>query len=220
MKDYRKFVFVLIAVALVNLIAMLIVMPDPSVQVPVHFNYNFEVDRMGSAWMLPVFPAITLLFTIGIAVEQKIRGRDYANNKPLTIFACAFVALFIAIGWVMYAMMGSGAQMGEQVEMPLDLIMGLGMSVLFIIMGNYMPVIKPNRTFGIKIPATFKSEEIWRRTHRFAGPVFVAGGAFSAVMALIGHFADLSWLIFVGLMVGIFAPCIIVLIYAHRLAKD
>jgi len=199
---------------------MLMVMPDPSVQVPVHFNYNFEVDRMGSALMLIVVPAVTLLFSVGIAVEQKIRGRDYANNKPLTIFACGFVALFIALGWVLYAMLGSGAQMGERVDMPLDLVLGLGMSVLFVIMGNYLPVIRPNRTFGIRIAATLNNEEVWRKTHRFAGPLFVIGGMISAVAALIGHFAGLGWMVFAGMAVGVFGPCIAVFVYARRQAGN
>jgi uncharacterized membrane protein len=175
---------------------------------------------MGSPWMMVIFPSVTLVFTIAMAVEEKLRGRDYANNKQLTIFAVAFVAFFIALGWVMYAMCGTGAQLGDTVNMPLDLFMGLGFSVLFIVMGNYLPTVKPNRTFGIRVPATFRNEEVWKKTHRFAGRATVLGGFFALVMSLVGYFTGASWLIFVGLMLGVFAPMVVILIYAKKVEKQ
>ena len=218
-KNYIKIIYGLIAVALINFVIMLALIPKLPAEIPVHFNYRFEVDGMGTPWFMALFPSITLIFTIAMAVEQKIRGRDYANNKPLTIFAVAFVAFFIALGWVMYAMSGTGAQMGDTTSVPLDLIMGLGFSVLFIVMGNYMPTVKPNRTFGIRVPATFRNEEVWKKTHRFAGRAYVIGGAFAGIMALAGHFTDTSWLIFVGLMLGVFGSSIVILIYSKRVEK-
>ena len=219
-KNYIKIIYVLIAVALINFAVMLSLIPGLPEQIPTHFNYRFEVDAMGSPWFMIVVPSVTLAFTIAMAVEQKLRGRDYANNKPLTIFAVAFVALFIALGWVLYAMSGTGAQMGDTTAIPLDLIMGLGMGLLFVVMGNYLPTVKPNRTFGIRVPATFRNEEVWKKTHRFAGRAYVLGGVFTMIMTLIGHFADLSWLIFVGLMLGVFGATIVILIYSKRVERQ
>lgn len=219
-KNYIRIIYVLIAVALVNLIIMLSLIPNLPESIPVHFNYRFEVDAMGTRWFLAVIPSITLVFTVAMAAEQKIRGKDYANNKPLTVFAVAFVAFFIALGWVMYAMCGTGAQLGDTVNMPLDLFMGLGFSALFIVLGNYMPTIKPNRTFGVRIPATFRNEEVWKKTHRFAGRATVLGGFFALVMSLVGYFIGASWLIFVGLMLGVFAPMVVILIYAKKVEKQ
>ena len=220
MKDYRKIVYVLIAVSLVNLAAMLCVIPGVPENIPTHFNYRFEVDAMGSRWFLAIVPSITAVFSLSMAVEQWIRGKNYANNKPLSIFAVVFVALFITLGWTLYAMSGTGAQLGDTTSVPLDLIIGLGMSVLFIVMGNYLPTVKQNRTFGIKLKVTFDSEEVWRRTHRFGGRVMVIGGFFSAICALVGYFTGLQWLIFAGLMLGVFGSCLIILIYAKRVSRE
>ncbi|MBQ9952148.1 MAG: SdpI family protein [Clostridia bacterium] len=219
MKNYLKVIYVLIAVAAVNLIVMLSLIPNLPESIPVHFNYRFEVDRMGTRWFLAVIPSITLVFSIAMMVEQKIRGKDYANNKPLTVFAVAFVAFFIALGWVLYAMSGTGAQMGDTTSMPMDLIIGLGMSALFIVMGNYLPTVKQNRTFGIKMRATFESEEVWKKTHRYAGRAYVLGGFFTMFMSLIGYFIGASWLIFVGLILGVFGSNLVILIYALRLDR-
>lgn len=219
MKNYIKVIYGLIAVALINLIVMLSIIPGLPESIPTHFNYRFEVDAMGSKWFLAVIPAITLVFTIAMAVEQKIRGRGYANNKPLTIFAVGFVAMFIALGWTLFAMSGTGAQMGDTTSVPLDLVIGLGMSVLFIVMGNYLPTVKQNRTFGIKLRATFESEEVWKRAHRFGGVAYVIGGVVSMVFALVGYFTGVKWLIFAGLMLGVFGSSLIILVYTLRLSK-
>ncbi len=219
MKLYKKVSFWMILASAVNLIAMALLVRTLPDQVPTHFNINFEVDAMGSPWFLVTFPAITLLFSIYIAVELKLRGEKYANRKSLSIFSGAFVALFIAIGWVLYAMMGTGAQMGDKTEVPLDLVMGLGMSILFIIMGNYLPTVRQNRTFGIRVRATLNDEQVWNKAHRFGGRMFVIGGILSAICSLIGHFADLPWLIFAGLNVGIFGPMAVIFIYIAKIKR-
>lgn len=218
-KNYIRIIYVLIAVAAVNLIVMLSLIPGLPAEIPTHFNYRFEVDAMGSPWFMAVIPSITLVFTVAMAAEQKIRGKDYANNKPLTITAVAFVTLFTALGWTLYAMCSTGAQMGDVTTVPFDLIIGLGMPALFIVLGNYMPTIKPNRTFGMRIPATFRSEETWKKTHRFSGPVTVAGGLFSMVCTLVGYFTGAKWLILTGIFVGVIGSCLVSLIYALRLDR-
>ena len=219
MKNYRRRVYALIAAAAVNLIVMLSLIPGLPEKVPCHFNYEFIVDGMGSRWFMALCPAITLAFAVSIAVELKIRGYSYANTKPLTIFAVVFEAFFIALGWMLFAMCGTGAQLGDRVKMPLDLLMNLGMSILFIVLGNYLPTVQPNRTFGIKMKKTLNNEEIWRRTHRFGGPVFVCAGIFSAVCGLIGYFGNIAWLSFAGLVGGIFGAIVIIMIYAAKQAE-
>ena len=56
--------------------------------------------------------------------------------------------------------------------------------LLFIGLGNYLPRVRPNFTFGIRTPWTLASEEVWRRTHRASGPVFVAAGIATLIAAL------------------------------------
>jgi uncharacterized membrane protein len=51
----------------------------------------------------------------------------------------------------------------------------LGMLVWFAVMGNYMPKLRPNRFVGIRTPWTLKSPEVWNRTHRLFGPIFLIG---------------------------------------------
>ena len=73
-KNYIKVIYALIAVALVNLAVMLSVIQNLPAEIPVHFNYRFEVDRMGTRWFLAIIPSVPVLFSISMAVEQKIPG--------------------------------------------------------------------------------------------------------------------------------------------------
>ena len=45
-----------------------------------------------------------------------------------------------------------------------------------------MGKIKPNWFMGIRTPWTLSSEEVWNKTHRFGGKIFIAGGFIMMVM--------------------------------------
>ncbi len=50
------------------------------------------------------------------------------------------------------------------------------LGIMFIIIGNYLPKCKQNRTLGIKLSWTLANEENWNKTHRFGGKVGVICG--------------------------------------------
>ena len=54
-------------------------------------------------------------------------------------------------------------------------IVTLGMLILFAVMGNYFPKLRPNRFVGIRTPWTLKSPEVWMRTHRLFGAIMLIG---------------------------------------------
>lgn len=48
--------------------------------------------------------------------------------------------------------------------------------LLFIFIGNLSPKFKPNYFVGIRTPWTLSNEDVWKKTHRFGGKVFVITG--------------------------------------------
>jgi uncharacterized membrane protein len=48
--------------------------------------------------------------------------------------------------------------------------------ILLIFVGNLAPKFKPNYFVGIRTPWTLASEDVWKKTHRFGGKVFVISG--------------------------------------------
>ena len=61
-------------------------------------------------------------------------------------------------------------------HVPLLVVAQLLMGGLFIVLGNYSGKVRRNYFIGIRTPWTLASEEVWSRTHRFGGWVFVIAG--------------------------------------------
>ena len=65
-----------------------------------------------------------------------------------------------------------------------------GIGVLFIIMGNFMPQVKQNYTFGCRTPWALSDEHNWQRTQRMGGITFVVMGI-AFLGGLLGDIATL-----------------------------
>ena len=61
-----------------------------------------------------------------------------------------------------------------------------GIGVLFIIMGNFMPQIKQNYTFGCRTPWALNDAHNWQRTQRMGGYTFIVMGIVLLVLAFFG----------------------------------
>ncbi len=70
--------------------------------------------------------------------------------------------------------------------MSVERIVPIAVGLLFIVLGNYMGKIRKNFFIGIRTPWTLASDEVWARTHRLGGYLFVAAGALMVVMPLVG----------------------------------
>ena len=66
--------------------------------------------------------------------------------------------------------------MALEIEMPIDQIVKIGVSLLFIVRGNYLGQIRPNDTFGIRTPWTLANEQVWIKTHRMSSYAYVLSG--------------------------------------------
>lgn len=71
-------------------------------------------------------------------------------------------------------------------EMHISTVVPVFVGLLFLILGNYLPKIRQNRTMGIRLPWTLASGENWNRTHRLAGFLWVAGGLLLILLTLLG----------------------------------
>ena len=53
--------------------------------------------------------------------------------------------------------------------------------LLFVVLGRAMTNVAPNRLMGIRYPATFADDRVWRDTHARYGPIFARIGWVSLV---------------------------------------
>lgn len=61
-------------------------------------------------------------------------------------------------------------------SIPVEKAVPGGISVLFIFLGNLMGKIRWNYFIGIRLPWTLANQDVWNKTHRFAGKLLVAAG--------------------------------------------
>ena len=63
----------------------------------------------------------------------------------------------------------------------------VALGALFVVLGNYMPKMRRNFFVGIRTPWTLADEDVWFRTHRLGGVLFVIGGVLLMVFGPFLH---------------------------------
>lgn len=207
----------LLAITITNFLATIVGFCLIGNSVPMHMNINMIVDSLGSPWWAIFLPIIPILCSIGLLIESKIRGKDYKNKKYLSIIIYALCMFFIYINWLLFAFLSSNLQIGEKWKISFEICLGIPLGVLFMTMGNYMPVIKQNKTLGIKTKSTLSSEEIWTKTHRLCGILAVSSGFALIVFAIAAGLSKISWIFFGCLILAVIMSAIVPMIYARTL---
>lgn len=133
-----------------------------------------------------------VLLTITPKIDPKKKNYDKFSKGYMIINYSVVVLLFLV------NMLVIGVGLGYDIPMnstPLILV-----GLLFIVIGNYLPQCKPNYFVGIKTPWTLSNEEVWRKTHRFSGKVFVVLG----IIMILSVFVPVTWksFVMVGIIIG------------------
>ncbi|EHQ90875.1 SdpI family protein [Desulfosporosinus youngiae] len=172
-RDGRLFIILSGIVVLVSLIAGLILYPQLPEQVPSHWNAAGEIDgymgRLGGAFFLP---AVMLGLLIMLTVIPKIDPKKRNYQSMGKVYSLVVFTIIVFMGAIYAGTIA--AVYGHPMAVPRIAMPGIGL--LLIILGNYMGKIKYNYTFGIRTPWTLASEEVWYKTHRVMGPLWVVGG--------------------------------------------
>ena len=68
----------------------------------------------------------------------------------------------------------------------IGLIAPMLVGILFVVIGNVLPLARPNFMYGIRTPWTLSNDRVWARTHRFGGySMTIAGLAMIAASILL-----------------------------------
>lgn len=151
-------------------------------RIPIHWNIVGQIDQYGSKmWGVIGFPSIImgtyLLMVILPAIDPKWKNYKLFEGT-YNIIRTAIIVLLAAIYWItLLPVMGYDLRIDKSVPFI--------MSIMFIVLGNYMGRIKQNFFVGIKTPWTLNDNEIWTKTHRLAGKLWVAGGMITAITSIV-----------------------------------
>lgn len=167
-------------VAVVTLASML-AYPDMADRVPTHWNAAGEVDGYSSRLKAAALgPSLALGVWIVMWAIPKISPKGFRTSgftPVINLFQVVLVAFMAGIGGIIIA-----AGLGHSVSV--EWLIPLGTGLLMIILGNYLNKVRKNFFVGIRTPWTLASDEVWARTHRLGGYLFVAAGALIAVSGL------------------------------------
>ncbi|MCC6397412.1 MAG: SdpI family protein [Bacteroidetes bacterium] len=157
--------------------------PDLPERVPSHFDVEgMPDDTMSRTMFLFGIPAgvalLYLLLTFLPTIDplwKRIKPR-----YPVLLLLRDFVVGFLLM---MYIITIIAVKEGR-----LSLVaMGVGLGILFALIGNYLPKVPRNWFFGIRTPWTLASEEVWKKTHVVGGWMFVASGILTAILSFAGY---------------------------------
>lgn len=144
-------------------------MPD---QIPTRWNLQGEVTAYGSKAMgLLIMPSVNLIVYLILLYLPIIdpKKRIKIDQKPIPVLRTLTVVLLVALhGWIIMNSMSSEPQTQSWLL--------LGLSIFFLVMGNYLRTIEPNYFIGIRVPWALEDAENWRKTHKIGSYVWVAGG--------------------------------------------
>lgn len=168
MKHNKAILAVILLAFLFNL-TIFAHLPD---KIPLHWNFRGEVDSYGSKYMSFMFPAWMLVIYLGMMYLPRFDPKREAYTKH----AKAYEVIRASIIFFLFTLYVASMVFALGYPVKIDMVTRIGIGVLLIVLGNYMAQIRHNYFFGIKLPWTLADEDVWRKTHRFGGFLFVGIG--------------------------------------------
>lgn len=138
--------------------------------IPMHFNIHGEVDSFAPKIFIIINPTILFILNL-IVIFVKYNDPKIKNVPKKLLKILLFIIPFMSLVMVSFTIFISlGYNLRIQVIMPILI------SVIFILIGNYLPKCKRNYTVGIRLPWTLHNDNVWIKTHRLGGFLFVITG--------------------------------------------
>jgi uncharacterized membrane protein len=155
-----------------------------SATVPMHWNAAGEPNGYGPAWLsFLLMPAISAGLVALFALIPRIEPRRANLLKSSSAYVTVATAVLVLMLGVQVAIVAAGA--GYNV--PIAPIIGGGVGLLFVVLGNVMTTVRNNFMFGIRTPWTLTSDLAWDKTHRLIGRLWVVGGIGMFLSSLLGR---------------------------------
>lgn len=169
----------LIVMSAVFAVALYPRLPDP---MPTHWNWSGAADGfMPKPWGVFLISFMMAGVALLLAVLPRISPRGFALSPFVRVYdvlQTVVVAFFAFVN-------GVALLTAADVRLSMDRWIFAGLGLLLAVLGNLLGKTTKNFFFGVRTPWTLASDEVWLRTHRLAGKLFVAAGflVFAASLA-------------------------------------
>jgi uncharacterized membrane protein len=198
-----------IGMVVVALALSAILYPRLPEKMPTHWNLAGQVNGYTSRAVGVCAVPLTMLFVFALL---EILPRTSPRGFEVSASSRAYAAIEISVITLLFAIhcLILAASLGTHVEM--QIVIPLLVGALFIVIGNYLGKFSRNFFVGVRTPWTLASEEVWFRTHRMAGPLFVAGGI---IMMIVLPFAQRPGVMRIALIAIIIVVAVVPIVYSY-----
>ena len=193
---------------LLPLVFSALVYKDLPEQVAIHFDVHGVADNYASkafaAFGLPILLALmNVLLQIALTSDPKRdpSAKIYTLSRwilaPFSLFTSS-LTLLIALGH----------------PIKVERIVPLFVSIILLLIANYLPKCKQNYTIGIKLPWTLASQTNWRKTHRLAGWLYCIISIIFILSIILNW--NVAFIFFIGLALMLVVPVVYSFFYHLR----
>lgn len=205
----------LLLVGLMPVIAAILWYDRLPESIAVHFGISGEPNGYQNKATFLWFAG---LLTLGLPLFMKLTRYIDPKRENYEKFEGAFEAVRIALSLLMAGVVGFilAYNLGYQVNIQMFVLLTVGL--LYVITGNYMGQFRFNYLIGIKTPWTLADPEVWRRTHRFAAPVWVVAGIVAVICAFLPGIIAV-WIFGTAIAVSVILPMVYSYVQFRRIRK-
>ena len=191
---------------------------DADAQVPLHWGLDGQPDRYGSVFeALIVMPAVFTGVAALLAVFPMIdpRGRNLRRSSSAYLVSWLGIMALLTAIHVAVVLSATGRLENDGADVMPQLV-GSGVSILLIAIGNMLGKARPNWFFGIRTPWTLSSDLAWDKTHRVTGRLMVLGGIamLAAILFLPSSYS------FAVILLGSVVPALFGIAYSYLVWKS
>jgi uncharacterized membrane protein len=184
-------------------------LPD---KIPTHWNATGQADGFSGRSGVFIIPVMYLVISILLFIlpfmevfrENMLKIYKYYSAFKI-IFGVFFTVLFIATILPNFGY-----------DINVSYIVMWMISFMFIGLGIILPKLKRNFMFGIRTGWTLSSDEVWDKTHKLGGILFVILGTLTVLMTFVLNM-QILFFIFIGLTLLI---AIILAFYSYYIYRN
>ena len=187
--------------------------PSLPARMVTHWNAAGQPDgHMAKASAVVVLPLLMAVVTLLLSVLPRISPKGFEMESFMRAYYIVITAFIGLLALVQGLILATGA--GIAVDMKRWIPAAIG--ALFIVIGSSMSKFTKNFFVGIRTPWTLANEEVWFRTHRFGGKVFVIVGLLLIAVAAL-HGSIIS--VIAGAVLAAIIPWVYSYLQYRRLTK-
>lgn len=200
--------FILILILLYAVVAFFLYSHMPE-KIATHWNFNGVADgftpKLWGVMIMPVFFVIIFFVYVLFSRSDMFKNANLKKQLDVTIILAMSFLFYISVLSLIY-------NVGIHFNFSYFIIPAT--SVLFIVLGIIlMKIKKRNLFFGIRTPWTLTDDEVWIKTHKLGGWLFIIIGI-TTLIALV--YMKYFTIIFFSEIVG---SLIIIFLYSYVIYK-